>query len=95
MLAAEATLKKAIFFFDELHFIDRPFFIPQWPKGAFSPHQLEVLFRERGVPLYVCGQIWEISRVGKTHEEFKLSVPMTTNPASWNTASYSPDRFHV
>jgi hypothetical protein len=58
MLAAEATLKKAILLFDELHFMDRPSFSFRSGQGGLigapSPlRQFEGLFREEGVPLYV------------------------------------------
>jgi len=56
MVADDATLKRAILLFDELHFIDRPSFT----FGKFgtvaitSPlRNYEKSFRENGVPLYV------------------------------------------
>src|SRR5260221_8678680 len=54
---AEATLKKAILLFDELHIMDRPSF--SFPPtggtiGARSPfRESEAFFREEGFPLYV------------------------------------------
>ena len=58
MLAAQATLKKAILLFDELHFMDRPSFSFGSGQGGLigapSPlRQFEALFRGEGVPLYV------------------------------------------
>jgi hypothetical protein len=56
MVAEDATFKKAILLFDEIHFIDRPSF----SFGKFctiacpSPlRQCEQSFREGGIPLYV------------------------------------------
>jgi hypothetical protein len=57
MMAATATLKKAILFFDEIHFMDRPAFTFEGALslvGAPSPlRRFEELFRKDGVPLYV------------------------------------------
>jgi hypothetical protein len=60
MFAADATLKKAILFFDELHFIDRPAITfggrgtTFGSIGADSPfRRVEGSFREHGMPLYV------------------------------------------
>jgi hypothetical protein len=56
-LADQATLKKAILFFDEIHFMDRPSFNFRSGFGSIgmaSPlRQWESKFREEGVPLYV------------------------------------------
>lgn len=56
MVAEQATLKKAILLFDEIHFIDRPSFM----FGKFgtiataSPlRRFEQSFRDERVPLYV------------------------------------------
>ncbi|HIH2748263.1 TPA: hypothetical protein ACYLN4_004029 [Burkholderia lata] len=53
----EMTLKKAVLFFDEIHFMDRPSFVFEGGLGtiaAASPlRQWEQLFRRDGVPLYV------------------------------------------
>jgi hypothetical protein len=59
MFASHTTLKKAIIFFDEIHFMDRPSF--SFPGqvgliGAPSPlRQFEASFRDNGVPLFVHG----------------------------------------
>lgn len=58
MVAAFATLKKAILLFDEIHFMDRPAFTfgggAYGLIGASSPlRQFERSFRENGVPLFV------------------------------------------
>jgi hypothetical protein len=57
MLADETTLKKAILFFDELHFMDRPSFTFAGGIGSIgmaSPLRgWEALFRRDGVPLFV------------------------------------------
>jgi hypothetical protein len=62
MFRAEATLKKAILLFDELHFMDRPSFSFGRGQGGLvgapSPlRQFEASFREEGIPLYV-DQCW-------------------------------------
>jgi len=58
MMADIATIKKAILFFDEIHFMDRPAFT--FAGGAFgligcaSPlRRVEQSFREEGVPFFV------------------------------------------
>jgi hypothetical protein len=56
MVAEQATLKKAILLFDEIHFIDRPSFMfgNFGTIGTASPmRQVEQSFRNEGVPLYV------------------------------------------
>jgi hypothetical protein len=57
MLADPATLKKAILFFDEIHFMDRPSFNFASGFGSIgmeSPlRQWEKKFQEDGVPLFV------------------------------------------
>lgn len=56
MVAEQATLKKAILLFDEIHFIDRPSFMfgNFGTVGCNSPmRQVEQSFRDEGVPLYV------------------------------------------
>jgi hypothetical protein len=56
MVAEQATLKKAILLFDEIHFIDRPSFMfgNFGTIGTASPlRQVEQSFRDEGVPLYV------------------------------------------
>ena len=57
MLSDQTTLKKAILFFDEIHFMDRPSFSFHGgfgTIGAASPlRQLEKSFRDNGVPLFV------------------------------------------
>src|ERR1700747_27913 len=56
MVAEQATLKKAILLFDEIHFIDRPSFMfgNFGTIGTASPlRQGEQSFRDEGVPLYV------------------------------------------
>ena len=63
MVCDQRTLKKAILFFDEIHFMDRPSFtFGSRGKtncgliGAQSPlRQYEHSFREHGVPLHVHG----------------------------------------
>lgn len=56
---ANSTLKKAILFFDEIHFMDRPSFMfpgQYGTIGAPSPlRQFEASFRDEGVPLFVHG----------------------------------------
>jgi hypothetical protein len=58
MVADHATLKKAILFFDEIHFMDRPSF--SFGTGNFVSvgtasmmRQVEASFRENEVPIYV------------------------------------------
>src|ERR1035438_1558275 len=60
MVCDHPTLKKAILFFDEIHFMDRPSF--SFGAGRFvtigvaSPmRQAEASFREAGVPIFVHG----------------------------------------
>jgi hypothetical protein len=56
MMAEQATLKKAILLFDEIHFIDRPSFMfgNFGTIGCASPmRQVEQSFRDEEVPLYV------------------------------------------
>jgi hypothetical protein len=60
MIASGSTLKKAILFFDEIHFMDRASFFFGGGQGqigtigAASPlRQYEDSFRENGVPLFV------------------------------------------
>jgi hypothetical protein len=58
MAAAHTTLKKAILFFDEIHFMDRPAFTfgggDYGLIGAPSPlRQFEQSFRDNGIPLFV------------------------------------------
>ncbi|MFN7097056.1 MAG: hypothetical protein ACK4PR_05820 [Gammaproteobacteria bacterium] len=56
--SSETTLKKAILFFDEIHFMDRPSFSFEnfGSIGAPSPlRQYEQSFRNNGVPLFVHG----------------------------------------
>ena len=57
MAANNTTLKRAILFFDGIHFINRPSFTFDGGLGmigATSPlRQFEQLFRREGVPLYV------------------------------------------
>jgi hypothetical protein len=60
MIASDSTLKKAILFFDEIHFMDRASFFFGGGRGqigtigAASPlREYEDAFRESGVPLYV------------------------------------------
>ena len=57
MVADHTTLKKAILFFDEIHFMDRPSFSFDGGFGTIgtqSPlRQLEQLFRRDNVPLYI------------------------------------------
>jgi hypothetical protein len=62
MATVPSTLKKAILFFDEIHFIDRPSFMfgpfvgggQFGTLGAASPlRQFEASFRDEGVPLFV------------------------------------------
>jgi|SRR5579864_1659013 len=62
MVANLSTLKKAILFFDEIHFMDRPSFMfgpfragDQFGTiGCASPlRQVEASFRDEGVPLFV------------------------------------------
>jgi hypothetical protein len=59
MFASHTTLKKAILFFDEIHFMDRPSFTfgsSGGTIGAPSPlRQFEASFRDNGVPLFVHG----------------------------------------
>jgi hypothetical protein len=63
MISSEVTLKKAILFFDELHFIDRASYSfggggqgQIMTIGCASPlRSYEASFRENGVPLYVHG----------------------------------------
>lgn len=58
MSVSETTLKKAILFFDEIHFMDRPSLTMNnfGTIGVVSPlRQYEELFREAGVPLFVHG----------------------------------------
>jgi hypothetical protein len=64
MVAAHATLKKAILLFDEIHFMDRPAFTFEnfGLIGTPSPlRQFEHSFRDNGVPLFVhdspCGPV--------------------------------------
>ncbi|STX84921.1 Uncharacterised protein [Legionella donaldsonii] len=58
MFVSETTLKKAILFFDEIHFMDRPSLTINniGTIGATSPlRQYEESFRDAGVPLFVHG----------------------------------------
>ena len=59
MITSHTTLKKAILFFDEIHFMDRPsftFYGGGGLIGAPSPlRQFEASFRDNGVPLFVHG----------------------------------------
>lgn len=58
MEASHSTLKKAILFFDEIHFMDRPSFTfgKCGSIGMQSPlRQFEASFRDNGVPLFVHG----------------------------------------
>jgi hypothetical protein len=63
MISSELTLKKAILFFDELHFVDRASYSfggggqgQIMTIGCASPlRSYEASFRENGVPLYVHG----------------------------------------
>jgi hypothetical protein len=82
MVAPPATLKKAILFFDEIHFMDRPSFMfgpfragEQFGTvGCASPlRQVEAAFRAEGVPLFVhspaSGPV-----VGEFYEQVKADV---------------------
>jgi hypothetical protein len=57
MVADQTTLKKAILFFDEIHFMDRPSFTFEGGLGTIgmsSPiRQFEQLFRRDNVPIFV------------------------------------------
>ena len=63
MISSDLTLKKAILFFDELHFIDRASYSfggggqgqIMTIAGASPLRSFEASFRENGVPLYVHG----------------------------------------
>lgn len=59
MVASHSSLKKAILFFDEIHFMDRPSFTFAGGFGSIgtqSPlRQFEASFRDEGVPLFVHG----------------------------------------
>jgi predicted RNA-binding protein with EMAP domain len=78
-----ATLKKAILFFDEIHFMDRPAWTFIFPGkstfgviGSDSPlRQWEVELRERGVPLYV----HDAPEGGPVDEEFYQKIAADIN----------------
>lgn len=63
MISSDVTLKKAVLFFDELHFVDRASYSfggggqgQIMTIGCASPlRSYEASFRENGVPLYVHG----------------------------------------
>ena len=82
MLADETTLKKAILFFDELHFMDRPSFTFAGGLGTIgmaSPlRQWEALFRSDGVPLFVHG-----TPNGPVAGDFKGQIAADVNDASF------------
>ena len=77
MSVPEATLKKALLLFDELHFIDQPsisFRGQGGLTGAISPYrQSAASFRESGVPFYV-HPAPEGSVVDDLHEQIKVDV---------------------
>lgn len=64
--ADQTTLKKAILFFDEIHFMDRPSFTFEGGMGSIgmqSPlRQFEHLFKRDGVPVWIheppSGRVW-------------------------------------
>jgi hypothetical protein len=82
MLADETTLKKAILFFDELHFMDRPSFTFGGGLGTIgmeSPlRQWEALFRRDGVPLFV-----HSAPNGPVAGDFKVQIAADVNDASF------------
>jgi len=76
MAACASTLKKAILFFDEIHFMDRPSFTfgSFGSIGTQSPlRRIEASFRDNGVPLFVHdapgGPV-----VGDFHEQIRADV---------------------
>jgi hypothetical protein len=78
MFAEETTLKKAVLFFDEIHFMDRPSFTFEGGLGTIavaSPlRQWEQLFRSDGVPLYVHN-----APRGPVHGDFLEMIATDTN----------------
>ncbi len=78
MFADQTTLKKAILFFDEIHFMDRPSFTFDGGLGTIgmqSPlRQFERLFRRDNVPIYIHEPL-----SGRLHGDFLDQISADVN----------------
>jgi hypothetical protein len=93
MLASPSTLKKAILFFDEIHFMDQPSFTfgHFGTIGTASPlRRHEDSFRKAGVPLFV-----HTAPGGPVHDELLEQISADVNDLLFLSAFqevFSPTR---
>jgi hypothetical protein len=81
MMPEQTALKKAVLFFDEIHFMDRPSFSCDGGLGTIGAQSrlrwFEHAFRNDGVPLYVHG----VRRPLPVFEERASHTFLVTSPS--------------